>query len=143
MTLDRAAILGLVPHAGAMCLLDAVLDWDAAAISCLSRRFRDRDNPLRRADGRLGGAAGIEIAAQAMAVHRRLAAKQPAAPRPGYLVSVRDVRLTKSILDVAGDDLVIDATCLLADAKTAAYRFALSIAGVPVLDGRATVLLGA
>ena len=33
---DRARIEQLVPHAGAMCLLDAVTQWDAAQITCSS-----------------------------------------------------------------------------------------------------------
>ena len=32
--LDRAAIAARIPHQGAMCLLDAVVDWSATAISC-------------------------------------------------------------------------------------------------------------
>jgi len=31
-SLDRAAILALVPHQGAMCLWDEVREWDASTI---------------------------------------------------------------------------------------------------------------
>ena len=57
-----------------MCLLDAVLDWDDARITCRATSHADPANPLR-ADGRLGAANGIEYAAQAMAVHGALLAK--------------------------------------------------------------------
>ena len=43
--LDRDEILTLIPHGGAMCLLDEVLDWDATSVRCLSHRYRASDNP--------------------------------------------------------------------------------------------------
>ena len=36
MKIDRAGIERLVPHAGAMCLLDAVTQWSPDSISCTS-----------------------------------------------------------------------------------------------------------
>ncbi len=64
-----------------MCLLDAVRDWSAEAITCTATSHTDPANPLR-ADGRLGAANGIEYAAQAMAIHGALLAGQrwPAPP---------------------------------------------------------------
>ena len=71
--LDHAWIEQHIPHKGRMCLLDAVLSWDATRIRCRSASHRTPDNPLR-AHGRLGAACGIEYAAQAMAVHGALVA---------------------------------------------------------------------
>ena len=62
----------MIPHTGAMCLLDGVLQWDTSTIQCVSRSHRDAHNPLR-IDGRLPTLCGIEYAAQAMAVHGGLA----------------------------------------------------------------------
>ena len=62
MRLSRAEIAELIPHAGAMCLLDGVLDWDASRIRCVSRGHRDAGNPLR-VDGHLPALCGIEYAA--------------------------------------------------------------------------------
>ena len=138
--IDRDQILTMIPHAGAMCLLDAVVHWDAAAIRCLSSRYRDLDNPLRRADGMLGAASGVEIAAQAMAVHGRLIAPSGAAPVRGYLVSLRDVRLLARHLDAGDEPLRIDAERLMGDADGATYRFRLASGGTELLSGRATVL---
>ncbi len=138
--IGREQILTMIPHAGAMCLLDEVLRWDALSVRCLSRRYRDADNPLRRANGTLGAACGIEIAAQAMAVHGGLTAAA-AAPAGGYLVSLRDVRLTTARLDATDGDLLVDAERLLGDAKTALYRFSLAVHGTELLCGRATVIL--
>src|SRR6059058_3338196 len=71
MPLDRQWIEQHIAHKGRMCLLDEVLSWDAARIRCRSATHRSADNPLRL-HGRLGGACGIEYAAQAMAVHGAL-----------------------------------------------------------------------
>ena len=141
--IDRAQILKLLPHAGAMCLLDTVLQWDEVSLRCLSRRYRDQDNPMRRANGILGTASGIEIAAQAMAVHGPLSAGAGAPPRHGYLIALRDVHLRTGRLDAIEGDLVVDAERLMGDANGATYRFMLAAEGVELLSGRATVLLGA
>ena len=91
--LDRDAIARLVPHAGAMCLLDRALSWDAEGIACEADRHRDPANPLRR-DGRLPAICGVEYALQAMALHGALLAPGGAAAQPaGYLSSLRDVSL--------------------------------------------------
>ena len=136
----RDQLFTMLPHAGSMCLLDAVLAWDDAAVRCLSRRYRDSDNPLRRADGVLGAACGIEIAAQAMAVHGRLIAAETRPPPRGYLASLRDVKLRTQRLDALEGDLTVDATRLMGDAHGAAYRFVLAVQGTELLSGRATVL---
>ena len=140
--MTRGEILAMIPHAGDMCLLDEVLDWDAAKIRCLSHRFAAADNPLRRPDGTLGTACGIEIAAQAMAVHGRLTAPAGGTPIPGYLVSLRDVQLTTPNLDTPGP-LTITATRLLGDTSGASYSFSITDAHTQLLTGRATVLFGA
>jgi len=140
--MNREAILGLIPHGGCMCLLDEVLEWDAESVRCLSHRFAAPDNPLRRADGTLGTACGIEIAAQAMALHGQLTASADGPPIPGYLVSLRDVNLATPTLDSAGP-LTISATRLLGDAGSASYAFTITGEGADLLTGRATVLFGA
>ncbi len=130
-----------------MCLLDEVLTWNPDRISCLSSSHRNADNPLR-AHGRLGIACGVEYAAQAMAVHGALVAGQfpgPArrTPAAGYLAGVRSVRpFVRSLDDVRGE-LICDAVRVAGDQGTALYEFALSAAGMPLLTGRATVILDA
>lgn len=131
----------MIPHAGAMSLLDGVLHWDESSIRCVSVRHRDPGNPLRRVGG-LGGFCGVEFAAQAMAVHGALvAAGKP--PRVGYLASLRDVRCMQPRLDVLDGDLTILAERLMGDERQAIYRFALDCRGAEVLTGRATVVLDA
>lgn len=143
MTLmDRQQIAAMIPHAGTMCLLDAVLSWDAVSVRCLSRRHRRADNPMRRADGGLGAVCGVEIAAQAMAVHGRLVAGGGSPPAHGYLASVRDVHLRISRLDDVAGDLIVDAARIMGDTQGATYRFALASDGIELVSGRATVLFG-
>lgn len=138
----RDAIMARIPHAGTMCLLDEVLDWDAAHVTCLSRRAAAADNPLRRENGTLGTASFIEIAAQAMALHGSLTAPRDGAPIPGLLVALRDVHLATPTHDGPGP-LHIRATRLLGDMQGATYSFAVSHEDSTVLNGRATVLFGA
>jgi len=140
--LDRAGIAARIPHQGAMCLLDAVVDWSETAISCRAVSHADPANPLR-ADGRLGAAAGIEYAAQAMAVHGALLAAASDAPRRGYLASVRGVHLHVARLDDLAGELNITAERLSGDGNHILYQFAVSHAGRCLLEGRAAVILDA
>lgn len=140
MMIGREEIATMIPHAGDMCLLDGVLEWDQTSIRCVSARHRAEDNPLRRA-GRLDGICGIEFAAQAMAVHGRLSGGVGRRPRAGYLASLRDVRCGRQRLDLLKPDLVIRAELLMGDEQRVIYQFALDCAGDEVLSGRAAVML--
>ena len=140
--LDHAWIAAHIPHQGSMCLLDTVLDWSAAAISCGAISHRDPANPLR-ADGRLGAANGIEYAAQAMAIHGALLAGEDGPPRQGYLTSVRGVTLHVTRLDDLPEALTVQAQRLSGDANNILYQFSLSHAGRCLLEGRAAVVLDA
>ncbi|HEV2009093.1 MAG TPA: hydroxymyristoyl-ACP dehydratase [Burkholderiales bacterium] len=142
MALTKAEIAALIPHAGAMCLLDGVVHWDAVNIRCLSRSHRDPENPLR-ADGQLRAVCGIEYAAQAMAVHGALAGIVGAKPKAGYLASVRDVACRKSRLDDLEGELIVDAGQLMGDEGRVIYQFTLRVGEIEVLSGRATVVLEA
>jgi predicted hotdog family 3-hydroxylacyl-ACP dehydratase len=142
IVIGREQILMMVPHAGAMCLLDGVLHWDAVSMRCVSRRFQQPDNPMRRGDGTLGTACGIEVAAQAMAVHGRLLARTCGSPTEGYLASVRDVWLATNHLDVASDELLIDIERTGGNALGATYRFVVTSGNIALLGGRATVVFG-
>lgn len=138
--LDRAGIAARIPHAGAMCLLDAVLDWSPETIRCRATGHRDADNPLR-ADGRLGVACGVEYAAQAMAVHGALLAPAGGKPRQGYLASVRGVDFFAARLDDVAGDLDVEAERISGDGDNVLYRFAVRGDGHLLLAGRAAVIL--
>jgi predicted hotdog family 3-hydroxylacyl-ACP dehydratase len=139
---DKAAIAALIPHTGAMCLLDAVTHWDAAGVTAVSRSHRDPRNPLRTAEG-LTAFSAIEYAAQAMAVHGALAGAVSSRPRAGYLVSLRRVECSAARVDDLEGDLVIEAQQLAVDAERVMYAFAMHVGDRKVLSGTATVVLDA
>jgi predicted hotdog family 3-hydroxylacyl-ACP dehydratase len=155
--IEKADITRLIPHAGAMCLLDAVLEWDAVRIRCVATSHRDMQNPLRRS-GRLGILCGVEYAAQAMALHGSLASTgagtarsaapgagtaRSAATGAGYLASVRDLACHTDRLDLLTGVLIVEAERLHGDAERAIYGFALRHDDRILLDGRAAVVLKA
>lgn len=125
-----------------MCLLDGVLDWGPQEAVCVARSHRDPAHPLR-AQGRLGIAAGIEYAAQAMAVHGVLLAGDGQALGVGYLTSVRQVRTHVGRLDDIGDELRVRVVRLSGDDALILYQFDVFAAGRCLLEGRASVVLDA
>jgi predicted hotdog family 3-hydroxylacyl-ACP dehydratase len=141
--LDRSWIASRIPHQGSMCLLDGVESWNEENIQCRASSHRAEDNPLR-AHGQLGAACGIEYAAQAMAVHGALLAPpDSAAPKAGFLVSVRGVQLNVARLDDISEDLTVQANRIMSDENNILYQFSISAAGRLLLEGRAAVVTNA
>ena len=138
--IEKHGIASLIPHQGAMCLLDRIVAWDAVSIRCLASSHRDPDNPLR-VSGALPAACGIEYAAQAMAAHGALVGATGGAPHGGYLASLRDVALAVRRLDDLVDDLEITAERQAGTGSQVAYRFGVTAGGRELLGGRALVLL--
>lgn len=139
--LDRARILSLIPHQGASCLLDRVLDWSAQQVRCSTDAHLDPANPLRR-DGRLGTICGVEIGLQAAALHGALRGDK-APSRPGYLASLRGVGFgTDRLDDPAHGTLQVVAVLEQGDESALLYRFEiLSAAGAMLVQGRSVVVL--
>jgi predicted hotdog family 3-hydroxylacyl-ACP dehydratase len=139
--LGREAIARLVPHQGAMCLLDRALAWDAEGILCEAETHRSPENPLRReGGGGLPAVCGLEYALQAMALHGAVLAE--GAPQPaGYLSSLRDVSLRRARLDGVAGALRIRATALVAEAGGFVYRFEVEGEGEILLSGQAAIIL--
>ena len=141
--LDHTWITNHIPHQGDMCLLDQVQAWGESHISCTATSHRSADNPLRSYQ-QLGIANGIEYAAQAMAVHGALTApKNQPKPKVGYLVSVRGVHMHVARLDDIKADLLIHATCIMANENNMLYEFKVSADEKILLEGRAAVVLDA
>jgi len=138
MHLGKNDICSLIPHRGAMCLLDEVLSWDANRIVCTSRSHLSEDNPLR-SEGHLRAVCGVEYAAQAMALHGALLSAEPIAA--GYLVSIRSLKLNVSYLDDQDESLTVDATRLMGGAEGLVYEFTVSTRRDTLLSGRVTVSL--
>ncbi|MBS0641449.1 MAG: 3-hydroxylacyl-ACP dehydratase [Proteobacteria bacterium] len=138
--LDRAAIQGLIPHQGAMCLLETVLAWTQDDIACRGRSHLAPDNPLRRG-GRLSAMAGIEYGLQAAALHGALRSQAPLPP--GWLAALRGVTLHVTHLDDPTlGQLQVAAQLIHGDAGAMIYDFALRAEDTRLLvDGRATIAL--
>ena len=143
MPLRRSWIEAHIPHQGRMCLIDEVLEWNPERVRCASGGHRAPDHPLR-AHGRLGAACGVEIAAQAMAVHAALmASRTDAKPSGGLLASLRAVRMHVARLDDVQTELICDAVRVAGDGSTALYEFELRAEARRLLSGRAAVVLDA
>ncbi len=138
-TLDHEAICRLLPHAGAMCLLDTVEAWSDTTIHCRAESHRDPANPLRGEAG-LHALAALEYGAQGMAVHGALLADAGPA-RAGDLAAVRDLQLQTRRLDNLGAALEIHAERILSDSNSSIYDLRVSADDQPVLSARATVIL--
>lgn len=137
MKLEREAIARLVPHAGAMCLIDEVSDWGPAAIRC-SSAAPGPGHPLAR-QGRVPAIVAAEYAAQATAVHGALL--EPAdPPRAGLLATLMDVELAVATLPGSGT-LSIRAELLGRSDAGCLYRFEVASAATPVASGRLLVAL--
>ncbi len=137
--IDHAGIAELIPHTGAMCLLDSISHWDGSSITGHAGSHHDPANPMR-VRGRLDILCGVEYAAQVIAVHGGLLAGG-AAPRVGYLASLRDLACHADQLDERPGALVIRARRLLAESGRAIYMFEIEAEGRRMLQGRAALVL--
>lgn len=130
-------IESLVPHAGDMCLLDAVTTWDVAQIQCTASGHLSPDHPLRR-DGSLAAVHLAEYGAQAAAVHGALLAD--GAPQPGFVAAFRGVKLhVDTVPDAAL--LQVCAARLAGSATAMQYRFSVATGDLELASGRLTVAL--
>ena len=136
----RDAIAALIPHQGAMCLLDRVVEWDKDHIVLATRTHRAADNPLRL-DGRLRAVHLCEYGAQAMAVHGGLSAQAAGrAAQPGFLVSLRDVKLNVDFIDQLSGELQVSAQRLLESASSWQYSFEVKHGEETLATGRAAII---
>jgi predicted hotdog family 3-hydroxylacyl-ACP dehydratase len=142
MVLSRDAIAALIPHEGAMCLLSEVERYDERTIVCRATSHGSAGNPLR-INGRLPALAGIEYAAQALAVHCALlngGAVNDGRGR-GVLAGARDVKLHVDRLDDVPGPLTVRAERLVADPPRLLYGFVIEDAGQALVSGRVAVVL--
>ena len=139
MQLNKKEIEALIPHNGAMSLLNEVLKWDEDHIVCLANSHRSKHNPLSN-ENVVSSVCGVEYAAQAMAVHGALSTGGPdEEPRPGYLASIKNLDLLVSSLDDIESDLVIEAELLMRDKEFLVYQFRVLSEDLNLLSGRAII----
>jgi predicted hotdog family 3-hydroxylacyl-ACP dehydratase len=140
-TVDKSEIRTLIPHAGTMCLLDSVVDWNDEAIVCLTDTHRHPNNPLRR-NGRLSALHALEYGAQAAAVHGGLRARAAGTTAPAcYLAALRDAHLYVDRLDDLPSSLEVRAKRLFGEAGNTVYECAISASGNVIAEGRVTIML--
>ena len=132
----------LIPHRGAMSLLDSVIDWDDASIHMQAVSHADERNPLR-SDGLLRAVHLCEYGAQAMAVHGGLIAQREGRiAAPGLLVSLRGVQLHVARIDDLPGALDVHALKLLDSGTSWQYEFHVEYRGRLLAEGRAAVIQG-
>ncbi|WP_266158471.1 phosphotransferase [Dyella silvatica] len=139
--LVRADWAHLIPHAGAMCLLDAVVTWDATTIHAISTHHTHADHPLRGERG-LHAVHLAEYGAQAMAVHGALLARSQGIEtvRHGQLVSLRDVVLAEEYIDSLHGHLDVHTECLYSDDSGSQYAFRVEHDGRLLAHGRTAAM---
>jgi len=138
--IDKAGIRRLIPHAGTMCLLDAVIAWDETSITCETVTHREPANPLRR-QGRLAGLHAFEYGAQAAAIHGGLlAAAAGCQASPAYLAALRDARLYIACLDEIAAPLRVSARRLLGSAGNCIYRIEIRANATVLAEARVTII---
>jgi predicted hotdog family 3-hydroxylacyl-ACP dehydratase len=138
--LGRDAIEQLIPHRGAMCLLDRVIEWDGEHVELATATHCASNNPLR-SNGRLRSVHLCEYGAQAMAVHGGLVAgTQGRTARPGLLVSLREVKLNIDFVEQLAGELLITARPLHDTATSWQYSFEVRHDGALLAEGRAAII---
>ena len=139
--LTKPEISSLLPHEGAMRLLDSVESWDEKTIHCRATSHRSPHNPLRHGAG-LNAMAGLEYAAQAMGLHVGLLNPERSTKGLiGYVGAVRDVSIRRERLDDLPGQIAIEASRLLEGDNSLMYQFRLSADGTDIMTGRASIFL--
>ncbi len=139
---DVIDLAKLIPHQGTMCLLERVVEWNDAHIKLESSTHRSPTNPLRT-NGKLRTVHLCEYGAQAMAVHGALRSQGSGdRPKPGMLVSLRNVKLHCDFVEHLEDAILVEAECLQAAADSLQYTFRVSHRDTVLAEGRAMVVLG-
>lgn len=141
--LPRSEVESLIPHKGAMCLWDEVVDWDARRIRLRASNHRDPSHPLRSHE-KLRAVHLCEYGAQAMAVHGGLRARALGEiAKPGLLVALRGVELHCARIDDLSGALECEAEVLAEGEGSQQYAFRITHAGKLLAEGRAAVMLQA
>ena len=136
----RIDVVGLIPHQGAMCLLDTVESWDEKGIVCNASSHRRSENPLRDGAG-LRGSCAIEYGAQAVAAHAGLMDGASGwRARIGFLAAVRDVTVWVARFDDMEQVLTVRADVVLRQDTGQVYEIGVTAGAQTILTGRIVVM---
>lgn len=133
--IDRHGLLGLIPHAGSMCLLDRIVTHSEHAIECIARAPTASDHPLQR-DGQISALHLVEYAAQAMAAHGAL---QSGGVQRGMLAALREVRFYTNRIDALDMELIVHATRRISQPTGSLYDFQVHATGRLLCEGRIAI----
>ena len=137
----RINVGDLVPHSGAMCLLDSVESWNEDRIVCRATSHRRPDHPLRDRSG-LRALCAIEYGAQAVAAHAGLMEESAGSKAPiGFLAAVRDVVVCAARLDDIEGPLTIRADVVLRQGTGHIYELAVTAGEHIILTGRLSIIV--
>jgi predicted hotdog family 3-hydroxylacyl-ACP dehydratase len=133
-------IRDLIPHGGAMCLLERIVTRDQRGMTLATRTHASWTNPLRHG-GRLRAIHLCEYGAQAMAVHGGLMARATGGKStPGLLVSLREVVLSVNFVESLDGEIHVEVERLEAGAAGLQYAFRVTHRNVELARGRAAVI---
>ena len=139
--IGKDEIRELIPHAGQMCLLEKVIEWDDNRIVCSGDTHQNSDNPLRNDQG-LPITALIEYGAQAMAIHGGIMAKKENRKiQSGYIATLRNVSIT-SVADASRikTSLRVEAIKKMSSGGNMIYTFTVDTDQQRLICGQATVI---
>ncbi len=137
--LDRYKICQLLPHSGAMCLLDHVANWDQDKISCIAFSQLNINNPLRFNNRLLTGST-IEYAAQAMGLHRSLLSMKSKSPKVGYLALIKNFKFYFDYIDQE-DQLNIECVSISSFLNGFMYEFKIKNDNKLISKGTAMIVV--
>jgi predicted hotdog family 3-hydroxylacyl-ACP dehydratase len=148
MSTTYEQLFNCLPHGQAMRLLASIDSIDTQSIRCTVTTHQALDHPMRYA-GRLGSACGVEMAAQAVAMHSAHLAMQTNSvaadsSKGGMLTAVRELKLCTDRLDNCSQPISVHARFQAGDATGALYTFSLCTQELDqeceLLNGRMSVV---
>jgi len=141
--LEKHQIEGLLPHQGAMFLMDRVVAYDREKIICSTRSHVQPANPLRHG-ACLPAHTSIEYAAQAAGIHGGLLNRDlfPDSPaQMGYLAVISNTQWQVDRLDDLSEELIIHARRTAVTPGGRAYRVHIEHRGVVIMSGDMIIAL--
>lgn len=140
--MNRQAIEKLIPHTGAMSLLDEVVQWDEEGITCKTRSHKRTDNPfISEPDQPLDTTALLEYGAQAAAVHAALLQQGMAGQGTAFIGAIKQLKFIQRAVDPVIDELIIKAHCQLNTRDGAIYQLDCGSEQQALLSARVILVL--
>ena len=137
---DAVVLADLLPHGSPMCTIDQVVRHDELHLVALTQQHRDLNCVLRHA-GRLSPYAGVEIAAQAAALHAAAVDPQAVTQRK-VMGAVRNLEIATELDDLAGipQALHVAVALVQANESTVIYAFSIQAEKRELVSGKMTLI---